>query len=46
VPGYAKTDFSPAVFHFTRMPSKTKNKSSNGNGEARDDCRSVFGIHR
>jgi hypothetical protein len=30
VPGYAKTDFSPAVFHFTRMPSTTKNKSSNG----------------
>jgi hypothetical protein len=45
VPEYAKTYFSPAVFHFTRMPSTTTDKSSNGHGEARDDCRSVFGIH-
>jgi hypothetical protein len=46
VPGYAKAGFSPAEFHFTHMPSAPTDKSSNGHGESRDDCRSVFGIHR
>jgi hypothetical protein len=46
VPEYAKAGFSPAEFHFIHMPSTPTDKYSNGHGEARDDCRSVFGSRR